>query len=85
MPSLLALKTNKIALWYAVAYVIFYRNSVEEGLVFTPEDCMYSSAVNYAGEKGMLAVELVFSYLLRSEGTDKYPHHLGAYKCKDKA
>jgi len=59
MPSLLALKTNKIALWYAVAYVNVHRDSVEEGLVFTPEDCMYSSAVNYAEEKGMLAVELV--------------------------
>ena len=29
-------------------------NPVEEGLVFRPEDYLYSSAADYAGEKGLL-------------------------------
>ena len=31
-----------------------HNNPVEEGLVFRPEDYQYSSAVDYAGEKGIL-------------------------------
>ncbi|MBS4057084.1 MAG: transposase [Bacteroidales bacterium] len=34
-------------------------NPVEEGLVFNPEDYVYSSAVNYAGGKGLLEVTLL--------------------------
>lgn len=33
-------------------YVHF--NPVEEGIVFRPEDYLYSSALDYAGEKGLL-------------------------------
>ncbi len=29
-------------------------NPVEEGLVFRPEDYVYSSAIDYSGEKGVL-------------------------------
>ena len=36
-----------------------HMNPVEEGLVFRAEDYMYSSAMDYAGEKGMLDVEVV--------------------------
>ena len=35
------------------------RAPVEEGLVFKPEDYLYSSAVNYAGGKGLLEVTLL--------------------------
>ena len=35
-----------------------HMNPVEDGLVFRPEDYMYSSAIDYAGEKGMLRVEV---------------------------
>ena len=31
-----------------------HQNPVEEGLVFKPEEYVYSSAVDYAGEKGLL-------------------------------
>ncbi len=34
-------------------------NPVEEGLVFRPEDCVYSSAVDYSGEKGLLDVFVI--------------------------
>lgn len=34
-------------------------NPVEEGLVFNPEDYVYSSAVDYAGSKGLLEVSLL--------------------------
>ncbi len=37
-----------------------HMNPVEEGLVFRPEDYMYSSAIDYSGEKGMLDVEVVY-------------------------
>jgi hypothetical protein len=30
------------------------KNPVEEGLVFRAEDYVYSSAIDYAGEKGLL-------------------------------
>ncbi len=35
-------------------------NPVEEGLVFRPEDYMYSSAIDYAGEKGMLKLDVTY-------------------------
>ena len=36
-----------------------HQNPVEEGLVFKAEDYVYSSAIDYAGEKGMLDVILI--------------------------
>ena len=36
-----------------------HQNPVEEGLVFKAEDYVYSSAIEYAGEKGMLDVIVV--------------------------
>ena len=37
-------------------------NPVEEGIVFRPEDYKYSSAPDYAGEKGLLDNVCVFQY-----------------------
>ncbi len=37
-----------------------HQNPVEEGLVFRPEDYLYSSAVDYAGEKGLLKDIIIF-------------------------
>ena len=36
-----------------------HRNPVEKGLVFRAEDYVYSSASDYAGEKGMLDISLI--------------------------
>ena len=36
-----------------------HQNPVEEGLVFRAEDYVYSSAVDYSGEKGLLEVILI--------------------------
>ena len=36
-----------------------YQNPVEEGLVFSAEDYLYSSAADYAGEKGLLEGAIV--------------------------
>ncbi len=36
-----------------------HQNPVEEGLVFKAEDYVYSSAIDYAGEKGLLDVIVV--------------------------
>ena len=36
-----------------------HNNPVEEGLVFRPEQYVYSSAIDYAGEKGLLSIELL--------------------------
>jgi REP element-mobilizing transposase RayT len=36
-----------------------HQNPVEEGVVFRPEDYVYSSAVDYAGEKGLLDVLVI--------------------------
>lgn len=33
-----------------------HNNRVEEGLVFNPEDYVYSSAIDYAGGKGLLEI-----------------------------
>ncbi|WP_319229855.1 hypothetical protein [Draconibacterium orientale] len=49
---------NPVELWSAkvidekIDYI--HNNPVEEGLVFRPEDYLYSSAADYAGEKGIL-------------------------------
>lgn len=37
-----------------------HQNPVEEGLVFRPEDYLYSSAVDYAGQKGLLDGVVLF-------------------------
>lgn len=37
-------------------------NPVEEGIVFRPEDYKFSSAPDYAGERGLLGVSLCFQY-----------------------
>lgn len=39
-----------------------HNNPVEEGIVFRPEDYKYSSASDYAGEKGLLDKVVVFQY-----------------------
>lgn len=39
-----------------------HNNPVEEGIVFRPEDYKYSSAADYAGEKGLLENVIVFEY-----------------------
>ena len=39
-----------------------HNNPVEEGVVFRPEDYKYSSAQDYAGEKGLLDGIGVFQY-----------------------
>lgn len=39
-----------------------HNNLVEAGLVFKPEDYVYSSAIDYAGGKGLLEEIEVFRY-----------------------
>ena len=39
-----------------------HNNLVEEGIVFRPEDYKYSSASDYAGEKGLIDKVIVFQY-----------------------
>jgi REP element-mobilizing transposase RayT len=39
-----------------------HQNPVEAGLVFKPEDFVYSSAMDYAGEQGLLENVVVFRY-----------------------
>ena len=36
-----------------------HNNPVEEGLVFKPEQYVYSSAIDYAGGKGLLDIILI--------------------------
>jgi len=36
-----------------------HQNPVEEGLVFRAQDYVYSSAVDYAGEKGLLDIVII--------------------------
>ena len=36
-----------------------HNNPVEEGIVFKPEDYVYSSAKDYCGEKGLLELLLI--------------------------
>jgi REP element-mobilizing transposase RayT len=57
---------NPIELWsneviqQKIDYI--HNNPVEEGIVFRPEDYKYSSAPDYAGEKGLLDGVCVFQY-----------------------
>ena len=57
---------NPIELWSnsviqeKINYI--HQNPVEVGLVFKAEDYVYSSAVDYAGEKGLLDDIIVFEY-----------------------
>ena len=37
-----------------------HNNPVEEGLVYKPEDYVYSSATDYAGQKGLVDDVIVF-------------------------
>jgi hypothetical protein len=37
-----------------------HQNPVEAGLVYKPEDYVYSSATDYAGEQGLLENVIVF-------------------------
>ena len=42
-------------LWKCETLVNYiHKNPVEEGIVFNAEDYVYSSAIDYAGEKGIL-------------------------------
>ena len=36
-----------------------HQNPIEQGIVFRPEDYVYSSAADYAGEKGLLQVVVI--------------------------
>ncbi len=36
-----------------------HNNPVEEGIVDNPEDYLYSSARDYAGEKGLIEIKLL--------------------------
>ncbi|MEM1338481.1 MAG: hypothetical protein AAGF96_12050 [Bacteroidota bacterium] len=47
-------------IWEKVNYV--HQNPVEAGLVFKAEDYVYSSAIDYAGEQGLLENIVVFEY-----------------------
>lgn len=40
----------------------FHKNPVKAGLVYRPEDYVYSSAVDYAGEQGLLENIVVFRF-----------------------
>lgn len=48
-------------IWEKVNYI--HNNPVAAGLVFRPEDYVYSSATDYAGERGLLENIAVFQYL----------------------
>lgn len=37
-----------------------HNNPVEEGLVYKAEDCVYSSAIDYSGQKGLIDSVVVF-------------------------
>ncbi len=47
-------------------------NPLEEDLVFKLEQYVYSSAIDYAGEKGLLDITLI-EKLLFKQRTDEYP------------
>lgn len=54
---------NPVELWSNAVITeklnYIHQNPVEEGLVFRAEDYVYSSAVDYAGEKGLLDVLII--------------------------
>ena len=49
---------NNRVIWEKISYV--HTNPVEAGIVFKSEDYRYSSAVDYAGENGLLEGVVVF-------------------------
>lgn len=36
-----------------------HNNPVSAGIVYNPEDYMYSSAINYAGGKGLIDIKII--------------------------
>ena len=54
---------HPIELWnnYIIDQKLNYlhRNPVKANIVYRAEDYFYSSAINYAGEKGLIDVELI--------------------------
>jgi hypothetical protein len=36
-----------------------HNNPVEQGIVFRAEDYVYSSAIDYCGEKGLLEIDMI--------------------------
>jgi len=50
---------NKV-IWEKISYV--HNNPVEAGLVYRAQDYVYSSAADYADEKGLLNDIVVFRY-----------------------
>jgi REP element-mobilizing transposase RayT len=51
--------SNKV-IWEKISYI--HNNPVEAGLVYRAEDYVYSSAADYADEKGLLEDVVVFKY-----------------------
>ena len=51
--------TNKV-IQEKIDYI--HLNPVKEGLVFQPEDYVYSSATDYAGTKGLIENIVIFQY-----------------------
>jgi len=51
---------SNVVIWEKIKYV--HENPVKAGLVFRAEDYMYSSAIDYAGEKGLLENVVIFEY-----------------------
>lgn len=52
--------SNKV-IWEKIRYV--HNNPIEAGLVYRAQDYVYSSALDYADEKGLLENIVVFQYL----------------------
>lgn len=52
--------SNKV-IWEKISYV--HNNPIEAGLVYRAQDYVYSSALDYADEKGLLENIVVFQYL----------------------
>ncbi len=52
--------SNKV-IWEKISYV--HNNPIEAGLVYRAQDYVYSSALDYADEKGLLDNIVVFQYL----------------------
>jgi hypothetical protein len=49
--KLIEVYSNKV-IFEKINYI--HQNPLEEGYVLRPEDCRYSSAIDYAGEKGLI-------------------------------
>jgi hypothetical protein len=52
--------SNKV-IWEKISYL--HNNPIEAGLVYRAQDYVYSSALDYADEKGLLDNIVVFQYL----------------------